>query len=231
MIKAIFFDAAGTLFHLPKSVGEHYAAVAREQGVELSPDALDRAFLRAWRQARFRSAVEASRDDDDKQWWKELVDLVLSACTDVPPDFDRALFFESAYQHFTQPGVWALYPDVPDVLRELAERFKLGIISNFDRRLYAVLERLEIAPFFDHVFISSQLGADKPDAEIYRRALAMSGFLADEAMYVGDDPERDWKGASAAGLRVFKLDRCKNSLRDLLRMVAPKRGVLRRESQ
>ena len=59
MIKAIFFDAAGTLFHLPKSVGEHYAAVAREQGVELSPDALDRAFLHAWRQAPFRSAISA----------------------------------------------------------------------------------------------------------------------------------------------------------------------------
>jgi len=228
MIKAVFFDAAGTLFHLPKSVGEHYAAVAREQGVDLSPDTLDRAFLRAWRQAPFRSAISAPRDDDDRQWWKELVDLVLSACTDVPSDFDRELFFESAYQHFAQPGVWALYPDVPDVLRELAERFELGIISNFDRRLYAILQHLEIAPFFDHVFISSQLGADKPDAEIYRRALAMSGFLVDEAIYVGDDPERDWKGASAAGLRVFKLDRCKNSLRDLPRMLAPERAALRR---
>ena len=229
MIKAIFFDAAGTLLYLPKSVGEHYAAVAREQGVELSPDALDRAFLHAWRQAPFRSAIGAARDDDDKQWWKQLVDLVLSACTDVPPDFDRELFFESAYQHFAQPGVWALYPDVSDVLRQLAERFELGIISNFDRRLYAILEHLEITPFFDHIFISSQLGADKPDAEIYRRALVMSGFMADEAMYVGDDPEHDWKGASAAGLRIFTLDRCKNSLRDLSRILAPERAALRPE--
>ena len=75
MIKAVFFDAAGTLFHLPKSVGEHYAAVAREQGIELSPDALDRAFLRAWRQAPFRFAVDGARDDDDKRWWRELVDV------------------------------------------------------------------------------------------------------------------------------------------------------------
>ena len=231
MIKAIFFDAAGTLFHLPKSVGEHYAAVAREQGVELSPDALDRAFLRAWRQAPFRFAVDGARDDDDKRWWRELVDLVLAACGNVPPDFDRESFFESAYQHFAQPGVWALYPDVPDVLHELTSRFELGIISNFDRRLYTILEHLGIAPFFDHVFISSQLGADKPDVEIYRRALAMSGFLADEALYVGDDPERDWKGAAAAGLRVFKLDRCKNSLRDLPKVLAPEVAALRRQTK
>jgi hypothetical protein len=38
-------------------------------------------------------------------------------------------------------------------------------------------------------------------------------------LYVGDDPDRDWKAAAAAGLSVFQLDREKNSLRDLLRIV------------
>ena len=37
-----------------------------------------------------------------------------------------------------------------------------------------------------------------------------------EVLHVGDDPERDWKAASAAGLSIFRLDRPKNSLRDLL---------------
>ena len=39
---------------------------------------------------------------------------------------------------------------------------------------------------------------------------------ADEVLHVGDDPERDWKAAAAAGLLVFRLDRPRNSLRDLL---------------
>jgi putative hydrolase of the HAD superfamily len=220
MTKAIFFDAAGTLFHLPKSVGEHYSAVARKQGVELSPDTLDRAFLRAWKQAPIRAAIGEARYDDDKGWWRDLVDLVLADCPDIPRGFDRELFFESAYRHFAQPGVWALYPDVKDVLVQLAPRFELGVISNFDRRLHLILENLGIAQFFNHVYISSQLGADKPHPEIYRRALAMSGFLAEEAMHVGDDPERDWKGAAEAGLRVFKLDRCRNSLRELPKLLA-----------
>jgi len=38
-----------------------------------------------------------------------------------------------------------------------------------------------------------------------------------EALHVGDDPERDWKSATAAGLSIFKLERRKNSLRDLLK--------------
>jgi FMN phosphatase YigB (HAD superfamily) len=40
-----------------------------------------------------------------------------------------------------------------------------------------------------------------------------------EVLHVGDDPERDWKGASAAGLSIFKLDRKRNSLRDLLKQL------------
>jgi FMN phosphatase YigB (HAD superfamily) len=37
-----------------------------------------------------------------------------------------------------------------------------------------------------------------------------------EVLHVGDDSERDWKAASEAGLSIFRLDRQKNSLRDLL---------------
>jgi hypothetical protein len=35
-------------------------------------------------------------------------------------------------------------------------------------------------------------------------------------LHAGDDPERDWNAAAAAGLAVFRLERPKNSLRDLL---------------
>ena len=42
------------------------------------------------------------------------------------------------------------------------------------------------------------------------------GFALQRALHVGDDPERDWKAAADAGLSVFKLERPKNSLRDLI---------------
>ncbi|MGA7274034.1 MAG: HAD-IA family hydrolase, partial [Candidatus Udaeobacter sp.] len=68
---------------------------------------------------------------------------------------------------------------------------------------------------FAYVFVSSELGADKPDPEIYWRALRVMKLNPSEVLHVGDDPERDWKGATAAGLSIFRLDRPKNSLRDL----------------
>src|SRR5881398_3168209 len=141
MIKAIFFDAVGTLFYLSGTVGDHYAYVGREV--------------------------------DDKSWWRELVDLVLEQVAPSLGEFDRDNFFEIAYEHFAEAGVWELYPEVTDVLEKLRPRFQLAVVSNFDGRLRFILQHLGISKFFAKVFISSELGADKPDPEIYRRALKL----------------------------------------------------------
>jgi putative hydrolase of the HAD superfamily len=220
VIKAIFFDAAGTLIHLPKSVGHHYAFVGERLGLQLDASALDRAFNVCWKQTPVRPAIDGPREDDDKGWWRNLVDRVLDKCAPGLDELDRDAFFEGAYGHFAEPGVWDLYPEVSEVLGALHGRFELAVISNFDGRLRMILEHLGISNRFSHVFLSSELGADKPDPEIYRRALELSGARPNNTLHVGDDPERDWEGASRAGLAVFRLERPGNSLRDLLPMVA-----------
>ena len=219
MTEAIFFDAVGTLFYLTKTVGDHYALVGREVGLTLDAQQLDRAFLTAWRRMPPRAAIDGPRENDDKGWWRELVDLVLDEVAPSLGELDRDNFFEVAYEHFAEAGVWELYPEVSDVLEKLQPRYELAVISNFDGRLRFILEQLGISKFFAHIFISSEIGADKPDPEIYRRALKFMNLKPDQVLYVGDDPDRDWKAAAAAGLSVFELDREKNSLRDLLRIV------------
>ena len=216
MIKAILFDAAGTLFYLTKTVGDHYAYVGREIGLDLNAQELDRAFHTAWQEMPRRSAIEGPRENDDKGWWRELVGRVIDQVAPSLSEFDRDNFFEIAYEHFAEAGVWKLYPEVFGVLQQLRERFQLAVISNFDGRLRLILQNLGISKYFAHVFISSELGADKPDPAIFRRALKEMHLDADEVLHVGDDPERDWKAAKEAGLLVFQLDRPKNSLRELL---------------
>jgi putative hydrolase of the HAD superfamily len=134
-------------------------------------------------------------------------------------ELDRDNFFEIAYEHFAEPGVWELYPEVPRVLEELQPRFQLAVVSNFDGRLRFILQHLGISKFFARVFISSELGADKPDPEIYRRALRLLNLQPNEVLHVGDDSERDCAAATAAGLSGFLLDRPKNSLLELLKFL------------
>jgi len=218
VIRAILFDAAGTLFYLTKTVGDHYAYVGREVGLDLDAQKLDSAFHAAWKQLPRRPAIDGPRKDDDKGWWRELVGHVFEQVAPSVNELDRDNFFEVAYEHFAEPGVWELYPEVPEVLEQLRPRFQLAIISNFDGRLRFILQHLGISNYFSYIFISSELGADKPDPEIFRRALKLIHLNADEVLHVGDDPERDWNAASAAGLSVFRLDRPRNSLRDLFNL-------------
>ncbi|HSH37599.1 MAG TPA: HAD-IA family hydrolase [Chthoniobacterales bacterium] len=215
-LRAIFFDAAGTLFHLPKGVGYHYAVAGRHVGLNLELGAVDRAFAAAWKQMPRRETTRVPREDDDKGWWRELVDRVIDEVAPATHELDRDAFFEAAYGHFAEAGVWELFSDVFETLEVLRPRYRLAVISNFDGRLRMIVEQLGISKFFEHLVISSEVGADKPDPFIFQRALELLGVAANEALHVGDDPTGDWEGAASAGLRVFRLDRPRNSLRDLV---------------
>src|SRR5438128_6265453 len=166
-----------------------------------------------------RPAIDGPRPDDDKGWWRQLVDLVLDQVAPSLDEIDRDNFFEIAYEHFAEASVWQLYPEVAKVLPQLRPRFQLAVVSNFDGRLRFILEHLGISKYFAHVFVSSELGADKPDPELFRRAVKFIDLKPNEVLHVGDDSERDWKAASEAGLSIFRLDRQKNSLRDLLTVI------------
>ncbi len=216
MIKVIFFDAAGTLFHLPRGVGWHYRAVAERHGCPLDEETLRRAFGAVWREMPARPASRIARPDDDKNWWRELVEGVLDRCRISGAQLDRTTYFEELYREFTRPGIWEPFPEVHEILAALRPRFRLGVISNFDGRLRSILRHLDLADILDPVVVSSEVGADKPDAWIFHRALELAGVEPGEALHVGDDPVCDWQGAGAAGLNVFRLERPANSLRDLI---------------
>jgi len=216
MLNTIFFDAVGTLFFLTGSVGHHYALVGQQLGLSLDEKDLDRAFLSAWREMPARPAVDGPREDDDKGWWREIVFRVLQEVAPGLDDLDRDNFFEIAYEHFAEAGVWQLFPEVIDVLEQLRPNYRLAVISSFDGRLRMILEHLGISHYFTNVFVSSEVGVDKPDPEIFRRSLNFLHLQPDDALHAGDDPERDWKAAATAGLTVFRLERPKNTLRDLL---------------
>jgi putative hydrolase of the HAD superfamily len=100
-------------------------------------------------------------------------------------------------------------------LERLAKSSRLAVISNFDGRLRGILSGLGLAGYFEHVFISSEVGADKPHREIFQHALATMDVPATACWHVGDDPIRDWAGAQAAGIASFELKRPETTLNDI----------------
>jgi putative hydrolase of the HAD superfamily len=213
--EVIFFDAAGTLIRLGRPVGWHYAEVARKHGLKADEKRMESAFREVWRARPFRRASSGPRKEDDRPWWRELALDVLRSAARSAVKIDEDAWFEELYVHFAKPGVWVLYDDALRCLERLAGRFRLAVISNFDRRLRLVLEQLGVAAKFEQMFISSEIGCEKPHPGIFQRALEVMGIEAGRCLHVGDDPERDWAGAEAAGIAVFEVRRPDVTLDDL----------------
>ena len=88
-----------------------------------------------------------------------------------------------------------------------SDGLKLGVISNFDYRLYRILDGLDLTRYFDSITISSEAGYAKPRREVYDAALARAGVVAHDAMHVGDSEHLDFAPAAALGMAAVLIDR------------------------
>jgi putative hydrolase of the HAD superfamily len=212
----IFFDAAGTLIYLARPVGWHYALIARKYGLEVDEARMESAFRKVWRGRPARPPSSGPREDDDRGWWQALALDVLRAACPGTANIDREAWFGELYTHFAQPGIWLLYEDARKCLDQLQGRHRLAVISNFDGRLRRVLDHLGVLERFERLFISSELGCEKPDSAIFRKALKFMNAEPGRCIHAGDDPERDWAGGAAVGLKIFRVERPRVTL-DALR--------------
>lgn len=207
-ITTIFFDAAGTLFHVNGSVGAIYARLAHEHGNDVTVQDLEAGFRRCFASApamAFPNAAAEHIPQLEKQWWHDLVHRVFAPLGPFPR---FTAYFDALYDFFAQSDAWRLYPETTETLTTLQRRgFHLGVISNFDSRLFGLLDGLGIAPFFDPIVISTQAGAAKPEVEIFQQALAVHHLTPNQALHIGDSYDMDIVGAKAAGLTPVHIDR------------------------
>ena len=99
------------------------------------------------------------------------------------------------------------YDDTLPVLASLRARgIKTAIASNCDHWMQPVVAAHDLEAKVDVVVFSFEVGAAKPDAAIYRRALERLGVTAAEAVFVDDQPA-NCAGATAIGLRAYVIDR------------------------
>lgn len=209
--QVIFLDAVGTLFGVAGSVGSIYTEIAQRHGVTADPVALNQAFFRTFSAAppmAFPDSNPATIPQREYHWWRVLAQQTFSSAGVIDRFVDFDHFFADLYAHFATAAPWKVYPDVPVALQRWQRRgIELGIISNFDSRLYQVLEALHLADFFQSVTISSEAGAAKPGPHIFHVALQKHRCDPSQAWHVGDSEGDDVHGAQDAGLWGIWLNR------------------------
>lgn len=96
---------------------------------------------------------------------------------------------------------FCLLPDAEEVVKYLASKYPLTIISNgFKEVQYYKFEHSGLAPYFTHTLISEEVGINKPQPGIFQIALQRNGISADQAVMIGDSYSSDIAGAKAAGI-------------------------------
>jgi putative hydrolase of the HAD superfamily len=225
--KAVFFDAAGTLFKPVRRVGESYAAIAAKHGVTVSAGQINERFRVCFDDAP-RLAFPGADGDDivqlERDWWKRLVAEVFKPWASFA-DFDD--YFNELFAYFAEPTAWTLYPETLETLAALKDRgLILDVISNFDSRLLRILDGLGAADLFEHIIISSRVGYAKPDRQIFDFALRRHGLSPQNALHVGDSETNDLHGANNAGLRGVLVDRSQPANPTNRQCVVDLRGIL-----
>jgi len=104
----------------------------------------------------------------------------------------------------------ALHAPFPDaaLIEDLRDDYALALVTNGAACLQR--EKLEgsgLTAHFDAVVVSGDIGVGKPDAAVFRNALALVGAEPADAVMIGDTIERDIDGALALGLRAVWINR------------------------
>jgi putative hydrolase of the HAD superfamily len=209
--KVIFLDAVGTLFGVKGSVGKVYAQIAQRFGVEVASDALNKAFFQSFKTASPPIFPQSKPEEIPKrefEWWHAIALHTFEQVGVLDQFSDFSAFFTSLYAHFNTAEPWFVYPDVLPALQHWQQlEIELGVLSNFDSRLYSVLQALDLTQFFTSITISTEVGAAKPDPKIFAVGLDKHHCCADSAWHIGDSCQEDYHGAKAAGLRAIWLQR------------------------
>ena len=106
-----------------------------------------------------------------------------------------------AYEDNLSVGHYFL-PGAPEALEALSRKYKLYLASNGTAKVQAGrLKSANISHYFQEIFVSQEIGANKPDLVYFQRCFAkIPGFDPRKAMMVGDSLTSDILGGQQAGM-------------------------------
>jgi HAD superfamily hydrolase (TIGR01509 family) len=205
-IRAVLFDFSGTLFRLEQDE-TWLAELTDHEGTPLDVEAQTELMRRMT--APVGQVVEL--DPEHVHAWTH---------RDRDPDLHRKVYLEvlkksgvpqaeqavALYERLIDPSQWTPYPDTEAALKAVSERgLKVGVLSNIAFDIRPAFTARGWDAYVDEFVLSFEVGAVKPELEIFRRAVQALGVPATETLMVGDSEEADG-GARALGCEFALVD-------------------------
>ena len=197
-IEAVVFDLDDTLWPIAPTILRAEAAL-REWIARHVPDVAAR--WDADTQKRVRSALIAANPAIANDVMALRRGTIFAAFDELGGSAAQA---QQAFNWFSaERQKVEFYPDALPALERLAQRFRLGVISNG----FADVHAIGIGHWFETVVSAHEVGVSKPAPAIYAACIERMGLPASAMLYVGDDPHNDVAGPQAIGLKAAWINR------------------------
>jgi putative hydrolase of the HAD superfamily len=223
--KAVLFDLGGTLLDFDwEHPTEIYQKALFSLGISRSFDEAKAAFLNAEKEAEDLNLFSSYGKIDREEYMQKWGALVLKHLGIAENKLVRIV--QSKWYDFTN---FTLLPEAKDVLVELQQRgFKLGLISNgYEEEIHRDLRDLNLEKStFDIIVGVDTVQCMKPHPDIFKYALRKLKVRPEEAMFVGDDVEVDYKGAENVGMYALLVDRPEKHKQSDLRTIKNLKEIL-----
>ncbi|MDE7261459.1 MAG: YjjG family noncanonical pyrimidine nucleotidase [Oscillospiraceae bacterium] len=195
MLKTIFFDLDDTLLDFTRSEAAALRRTLTEIGAPAGDAVLHRYHAINAAQWALLERGELTRDQVLIRRFALLFEEL-----DLTYDPERVC---ARYEGYLKEGHWLL-PGVPALLDVLAPRYDLYIVSNGSTAVQnRRLDASGLRPWFHGIFISEEIGFDKPSSDFFSACFAqIPDFSKETALLVGDSLTADIQGGQNAGLRT-----------------------------
>jgi putative hydrolase of the HAD superfamily len=208
VIKAIFFDLYHTLIGYNPPREDSAARTLARMGEQVAPKSLRRPLVTAdefFYRETGKKALKDRSDQETLELWSSYQTVVLKEAGITPtPDLIKAILSDMKKAKYDL----VLFDDVLPALNALVSlRLSLGLISNADRDVSPLLEKLGVLSLLQVRLTSQEAGVSKPHPDIFRQGAERMGMVPSDILYVGDQWVVDVLGARAAGMQALLLDR------------------------
>jgi putative hydrolase of the HAD superfamily len=195
----LLLDAGNTIVFLDE---HEVASAATTAGAAIEPERVRASILAAVR--AYEAFLNGGGSHEDA-WFTYMRALLSNAGVTSDRLEDAARSVRAAHDRF---NLWRRVPDgLPEALELLrASGVRLGVVSNSEGTIAELLATVGIASHFETVVDSALVGVRKPDPRIFRIALERMGVKSQGAVYAGDVPDVDVRGARSAGLEAVLVD-------------------------
>ena len=195
MIEFLFLDLDDTILDFHQAERIALAATLRSFGVEPVREVMERYhIINQWHWEQLELGV-MTRD-------QVLVNRFGALFEKVGMTVDPAACAKS-YESNLGIGHYFL-PGAEEAVKRLKEHYRLFLVSNGTATVqHSRLTSAGLYPYFEQVFISQEIGYNKPDKAYFDRCFErIPGFAPEKALMVGDSLTSDIKGGINAGLKT-----------------------------